>query len=79
VKRALAQTIVAIEAEAVAPCLEALREAERVLGSLAAIDAAAAWDTPSRVDLVKRAVAALELARPLLAGGAADDEAGSVP
>lgn len=67
VKRALAQTILAIEAEAIAPYVEALREADRVLESLAAQDATTTWDMPSRVDFVKRAAAAHRLVRPLLA------------
>jgi hypothetical protein len=67
VKRALAQTILTIEAEAIAPYLEALREADRVLESLAAQDATSTWDVPSRVDLVKRAEAAHRLVKPLLA------------
>ena len=67
VKRALAQTILAIEDEAIAPYVEALREADCVLESLAARDAVSTWDTPSRVDFVKRAEAAHRLVRPLLA------------
>ncbi len=67
VKRALAHTILAIEAEAIAPYVEALREADRVLESLAAKDATSRWDIPSRVDFVKRAEAAHRLVRPLLA------------
>jgi hypothetical protein len=67
VKRALGQTIVAIEDEATAPYLEALREAVRVLESLAAEASAATSGTPSRVDLVERAGAARRLAKPLLA------------
>jgi len=67
VKRALGQTILAIENEAIAPYAEALREADRVLESLAAMDATSTWETPSRVDLVKRAQAAHRLATPLLA------------
>ncbi len=66
VKRALAQTILAIEAEAIAPYLEALREADRVLESIAAKDATSTWDTSSRVDLVKRAEAAHRRLGPLL-------------
>jgi hypothetical protein len=58
VKRALGQTIVAIEAEAVAPYLEALREADRILESLMAADPASVWDGPTRVDFVQRAEAA---------------------
>ena len=64
VKRALAQTILAIEAEAIAPYVEALREADRVLGSLAAKDAT--WDRPSRADFVRRAEAVRRLMRPLI-------------
>ena len=67
VKRALAPTILSIEAEAIAPYLEALREADRVLASLAGTDATSEWDISSRVDLVKRAEAAHRLAGPLLA------------
>jgi septum formation inhibitor-activating ATPase MinD len=67
VKRALAHTILAIEAEATAPYVAALREADRVLESLAAKDATASWDISSRVDFVKRAEAAHQLVRPLLA------------
>ena len=67
VKRALAHTILAIEDEAIAPYLDALREADRVLESLAARDATSAWDIPSRVDFVNRAEAAHRLAEPLLA------------
>lgn len=67
VKRALAPTILAIEAEAVAPYVEALREADRVLESLAAQEATSSWDLPSRVDAVERAGAAHQLVRPLLA------------
>ena len=66
VKRVLGQTIVAIETEAVAPYREALREADRVLASLAARYATSTWDVPSTVDLVKRAEAAHRLAAPLL-------------
>jgi hypothetical protein len=67
VKRALANTILAIETEAVAPYVEALREADRVLGSLAIRDASATWETAARVDLVRQAEAAHRLAGPLLA------------
>lgn len=66
-KRALAHTILAIEAEAVAPYVEALREADRVLEYLAAKNATSTWDIPSKVDFVKRAEAAHQLVRPLLA------------
>jgi hypothetical protein len=66
VKRALARTILAIEDEAIEPYLEALREADRVLESLAAKDATSTWDGPSRLEIVERAAAAQRLARPLL-------------
>ena len=67
VKRALAHTILAIEAEAIAPYEEALREADRVLECLATRDPTSTWDIPSNVDLVKRARAARQLLGPLLA------------
>ena len=75
VKRALAGTILAIEAEAIAPYAEAFREIDQILESLATMDAAATWDMASRVDLVKRAGAAHELAGRLLAQHARDDGA----
>jgi hypothetical protein len=75
VKRALAQTIVAIEAEAIAPYLEALQEADRVLETLAARDATSAWDVPSRMDVVARAEAAHRRVRTLLDEQVAEEEA----
>ena len=60
VRRALAQTIVAIEDEAVAPYLAALREADGVLAELAAGGPA------TTADLVERAAAVRGLAGPLL-------------
>lgn len=66
VKRALAQTIVAIEEEAIAPYAEALREADRVLGSIAAKDPASTWDEPSKIELIKSAEAAHQMANLLL-------------
>jgi hypothetical protein len=76
VKRALGQTIVAIEDEAVAPYLAALREADLVLEALAAKDAVASstWDGPSRVDLVERAEAAHRLVSALLASRVQDEQ-----
>lgn len=74
VKRALGQTILAIEAEAIAPYVEALRDADRVLESLAAADGASTWDRPSRVDFVKRAEAAHRLVLPLLAEHAPEEQ-----
>jgi hypothetical protein len=65
--RALAPTILAIDAQAVAPRVEALREADRVLADLAARDATAPWGASARADLVQRADAAHRLAEPLLA------------
>jgi hypothetical protein len=58
VKRALGQTIVAIETEAAAPCLDVLREADQVLESLAAWDPDATWEDASKSELVGRAKAA---------------------
>lgn len=66
VKRALGQTILAIEAEAVAPCLETLLEVDRFLEYLAARDVTSTWDLSARVDVVTRAEAARQLIRPLL-------------
>lgn len=73
VRRALVQTIVAIEDEAIAPYLAALGEADRVLEALAAGDAASTSDDPARADLVRRAEAARRLAGPLLAPPARDE------
>ena len=69
-KRALAPTILAIEAEAIAPYVKALRETDRLLEELAAQDATATWDTPVRVELVTRAEAAHQLVMQLLATAA---------
>ena len=66
VKRALGQTILAIETEAAAPYLEALREADRVLEAIAARDETSPWDAAARADLAMRAQAARRLAKPLL-------------
>jgi hypothetical protein len=66
VKRALGQTILTIEAEATAPYLEALREADQVLADLAAQDAGSDWDPTQKAGFVKRAQAAHQLAAPLL-------------
>jgi hypothetical protein len=79
VKRALAQTIVAIESEAIAPYVEALREADRVLGSLAARDPASTWDSASRVHMVERAETAHRLAMPLLARHAPAEQGAAPP
>lgn len=65
-QRALSHTILAIEAEAIAPYVEALREADRVLEDLAARDATSTWDVTSHA-LVQRAEAARELMQALLA------------
>jgi hypothetical protein len=46
-KRALVPTFLAIEAEAVAPYVAALEEADRVLDSLAAGDATSAASSPA--------------------------------
>ena len=69
VKRALAQTIVAIETEAIAPYLDALREADAVLEAVlavAALDATSPGDPAPWTDLVRRAGAAHRRAEGLL-------------
>jgi hypothetical protein len=66
VKRALGQTIVAIEIEAAAPYVEALREADRVLEAIVVQAADPTWDAAARAELVRRAQTAHLLARPLL-------------
>jgi hypothetical protein len=66
VRRALEQTIVDIEDEAVAPYAEALREADRLLESLAAMDPTTTWSESSRVDLVKEAEATHQVVKQLL-------------
>lgn len=66
-KRAFAPTIRAIEAEAVAPYAQALKEADRVLADLAARDPALSWDAAARTTLVRRAEAAHQLVSALLA------------
>lgn len=66
VKRALGQTILSIESEAVAPYMDALREVDRVLESVAGADPTATWDGSTRVDFVKRAEAAHRQVRSLL-------------
>jgi hypothetical protein len=67
-KRALGPTIVAIEDEAAAPYLAALREADAVLADVAAGTAAAG----ATEDLGKRAAEARQLAAPLLGEGHTD-------
>ncbi len=74
VKRALGQTIRAIEAEAIAPCLEALRDADRVLKAIAARDPTPSWDSAVRSDVVTRAEAAHRLLAPLLERPAREEE-----
>jgi len=73
VKRALAGTIAAIEAEAIAPYVEVLLEADRLIAALAARDATSAWDAPTRLEIVNRAQAAHRLAEPLLLEHLRDD------
>jgi hypothetical protein len=67
VKRALAPTILAIETQAIAPFLEALKEADRVLEDLGSRDPAATWDSATRAELVKRAKSACRRTAPMLA------------
>jgi len=66
-KRALGRTIVAIEDQAIAPYLDALRAVDQVLEDLAGRDASSAWDRSARGGLVARAEAARQQVRPLLA------------
>ena len=73
VKRALGQTILAIETEAAAPYLAALRDADGVLEAIAAQGADSPWDAAAQADLVRRAEAARNLARPLLTPPAQPD------
>lgn len=63
IKRALGRTIFDIEREAIAPYLEALREADRVLEEILASGAA---EIRPAGDLAQRAEAARRLAMPLL-------------
>jgi hypothetical protein len=67
-RRAAAPLVASIEREAAAPYLEALRQADAVLGGLVAIDPARA-DGEALARLVEGAGAARELARPLLDAG----------
>ena len=65
-KRAFGRAIVRIEMEAVAPYLVALAEADQVLEALTSPDRAPISGAPSEIELVSRAKAARDLARPLL-------------
>jgi hypothetical protein len=71
VKRALAPTMLAIEAQAIAPFLQALKEADRVLEDLGSRDHAANWDGATRAELVQRAKSARRRTTPMLAPPAA--------
>ena len=66
VRRALAQTILMIEAEAVAPYANALLAADAVLERLAALHETATWDDTTRRDLVQQAEAARRVMEPLV-------------
>lgn len=72
VKRGVAATILAIEAQAVAPYVDVLGEIDQTLEYLATRDATADWDGVARAGYVARAEAARQLVAPLLAppGGA---------
>ena len=74
-KRALAPTIVAVEEQAAAPYVAALREADRLLSDVAGRDPGAAWGAADRMDLVARARAARALLEGLLAPSAPSDPA----
>jgi hypothetical protein len=64
-RRAIGGTILAIEAEAIAPYVTALREADLLLVELAARNAVLPWDEAARTDLVARADAAHQRVRAL--------------
>jgi hypothetical protein len=66
-RRALAPTILAIEEQAAAPYVAALREADRVLADVAGRDPGVAWEAAARMDLVMRARATRALLEGLLA------------
>ncbi|TMB56526.1 MAG: hypothetical protein E6J47_04945 [Chloroflexi bacterium] len=68
-KRAFGPTVLAIEAEAIAPYVEALRQADLVLAEVAEIPAG---EAPP--DLAQRAQAAHRAASTLLASKATDPE-----
>ena len=67
-RRGATPTVLAIEREAAAPYLDALRHADAVLGALVAIDPARP-DGEALARLVEGAGAARELTRPLLDAG----------
>ncbi len=54
-RRALAPTIVSIEIQAAEPYLAALRDADKVLQAVAAVDASTPLDDAARADLVIQA------------------------
>jgi hypothetical protein len=66
IKRALGQTIVAIEDEAVIPHQAALREVDVLLAAIAATDPAGDWGSDARAEIVERAKAARRLVEPLI-------------
>jgi len=66
IKRALGQTIIAIEDEAVIPHQAALREVDLLLADIAALDTAAEWGSDARAEIVGRAKAARRLVEPLI-------------
>lgn len=74
VKRAFAHTILAIEAEAIAPYVEALREADRVLEQVAASNAGSTAEIRADADLAERAEATRQILRPLLVQAAQEDD-----
>ena len=66
-KRALGQSIVRVENEAIAPFLGALREADDVLEAIASLDPTAPADPAGREELIARARATHRLVAALLA------------
>ncbi|MBF8289941.1 MAG: hypothetical protein HW391_909 [Chloroflexi bacterium] len=68
VKRALARTIVAIETEAAAPYVEALREAAAVLAAIAELDETGSGNRSLSLDVAMRALQVHDRASELLAG-----------
>ena len=66
IKRALGQTIVAIEDEAMLSHQAALRDVDLLLADIAALDSAAEWGSDALAEFVERAKAARRLVEPLI-------------
>lgn len=67
-KRALGQSIVRVETEAIAPFLGALREADEILAAVADMDPAVRGDAAPRLELIRRAGAIHRLVSGLIEG-----------